>query len=311
MNLFEGEEILFQGSCLYHKGLIAHPISFILTTKRLWVTVERFLDRLIGLRDMEIDLELLKGIQIIGIDRFVCIQTVDSTFRFSSGDSNFLYSHLQSHIRTNVGRREKRLTQDKCLYHRGVLAHPVDLLLTTEQMLFYGKRFADRFFGLRDETIPTRSIVSVEVKGIDKIVHLKTEKGLYKFSGSGALRLVPMFERIIKFFQESKISPAPQKIRPILAQGAIEVFVMGPLSVKGEFVLNRDELKVSSYRSLLTLIMGKVDVRISLQQGVKLLEGSNKKKLGIQYNGGSLWMGGNKVAVIHFFLNQMKTYTKE
>ena len=54
MNLEEGEELIFQGSCLYHKGLLAHMMAFILTSERLWFGPNRFLDRLVGVKEINI-----------------------------------------------------------------------------------------------------------------------------------------------------------------------------------------------------------------------------------------------------------------
>jgi len=310
MNLEEGEELVFQGSCLYHKGLLAHMMTFILTSQKLWFGPSRFLDRFVGVKEITIDLATIDNIQIMGIDKFVSIQTAEKQYRFSQEDSVQLHSYLKTVIQPEQGKREKRLTQDKCLVHRGVLAHPVEVILTTEQLIFYGKRFLDRLAGLRDTSVSARELLSVEVKGIDRIVHLQAKDKSYRFSGSGALRLVPMFERIIRYYQDSEDAEAPKKIRPVLAQGAIQFFIIGSLGVNGEFVLNRDELKLTSYKSVLTMLFGEINLTIPLKEGVSFLEGSTKQKLGIKYKDQTIWMGGNKVTVIHFFLRQLNSYSE-
>jgi hypothetical protein len=308
MNLREGEELIIEGVCLYHRGVIAHSIKFILTSKKLWFAPVGLFDRLV-VKEVTLLLDSIENVQISGIDKFVSLQTEGSTYRFSQMNASQLHGHLKAVLQEKKGRGEKRLTQDKCLYHRGIIAHPVDVVLTTERVFFYSTNFRDRLFGMRDQSISTRALLSVETKGVDQMVILKTEKQKLRFSGSGAKRMLPMYRKIIQFYQNKGDPSSREKLKPVLAQGGIDFFVLGPISIKGEFILNRDELKLTSYKSISTKIFGEINLTIPLKEGLRFLENSTKQKLGFKYRDQTIWLGGNKVTVIHFFLRQLNSYS--
>ena len=49
MDLSQDEELIIQGNCLLHRGLIAHLVEFVLTSEQLWYSPLRFIDRVVGI----------------------------------------------------------------------------------------------------------------------------------------------------------------------------------------------------------------------------------------------------------------------
>jgi hypothetical protein len=308
MMLLPEEELLLQGRCLFHRGPLAHSIEFVLTSHRMWFFPMSFLDRMMGAAETTIPLTSMKEIQMTGIDRIVCLHLDIGLMRFSQGDSQQLFQRLTPILspETRSGtRKEKQISQDQCLFHRGPLAHTVEVILTAEKLLFYSTNFLDRLTGMTEKTIPAKSIDSVEIKGMDQMLHLVSEGRRHRFSGKGAHRMLPIIKKLIRYHKGAK-GEGQQGWQPILSQGTIEIFLLGPLAVKGEFVLTRTELRISTYPGLVSKILGKVDLSLAVENNVEIIEGSTQQKLGIRHKDGTIWVGGKKAAVMHFFLSQLK-----
>jgi hypothetical protein len=102
-----------------------------------------------------------------------------------------LEAHCQRTIaaarrRGNTGRTDVQ-AHGLALQHRGVLAHPGRLVLTSTMLCFEPTRALDRMAGARELDIAVRTITGIEQRGIDRILHVTAGEDEFRFSGAGAL----------------------------------------------------------------------------------------------------------------------------
>lgn len=308
MKLQQDETLLLQGKCLLHRGPLSHIVEFVVTTQRFRYFPIHWVDRIVGVRSTTVHLKEIVEAKITGEDPILSIHMKNKIIRLSQGDLQNLHLFIQSFnnpITEKGTRKEKQLMQDQCLYHRGPIAHNVEVVLTTDKLLLYSTGTLDRMMGMKSKRLACKSFTKVEVKGMDRHILLHMDKVIHRFSNNGAHRMLPLLKKIIRYYQGTQ--EEPQSFQPILSQGPIQVFRLGPLAINGEFVLKRDELRIQTFKGLVPMLLGGVDLTIPLgDESVQMAKGSTEQKLGITHANGTVWLGGKKVAVMHFFLEQLK-----
>jgi hypothetical protein len=185
------------------------------------------------------------------------------------------------------------LSEDDCLHHRGPMAHPGRLSLTSDLLVFSPSRALDRLAGAEDLIIPTGEITELSAGGINHNLDVYLEDQVHRFSGRGAIRV---HARILALLAEDDaVDVEDLAFEPgerVLLQGQAELFVNQLIAVRGEITLTDRRLRFFPGLGIEQLIWNTTRLEAPIDQITAWSLKGMRRRLHATMNGDEVVIGG-------------------
>jgi hypothetical protein len=210
---------------------------------------------------------------------------------------------------------ETIIARDLCLWHRGPIAHDGELTLTSYRLFFDPLKKLDRMTGAKELDIDLEHISSISIEkvttlrgGIDKQAIVRTEGEVYKFSGTGALRIHERLDLQLRSRKGQSLSMAEldRLNERVLLQGDIEVYLKGRLATGGQVVLTQQDLQIDSKKGLETMLFSKKSLHCSIGQVKKIRYEQFGRRLSIESSKGQITIAGKLVPKLFLMLSSLR-----
>gem|GEM_PF-2949790 len=216
------ERVLIQVSCMRRQGPLAYNGLLTLTDIRLSFVPTGRLDRMVGVRELEIPITMIESAEVKGIDKTMIVNFGQENARFIGKGALRVFARLDALLHEAQGSTppnesfepgERVLVQGAATsYANGLIATRGELLLSDKRLRFLaGTGLETRIWDFPEINHPLEAISRAEMSGVRKLLEIWIEGERLVFGGPVVPKLFNSLQALgIQSGSEGEVFRAPE-----------------------------------------------------------------------------------------------------
>lgn len=243
------ETVLIQATCMRRQGPLAYNGLLTLTDQRLSFSPTGRLDRIVGVRELEVPISLITHAEIVGIEKNLVVEFEDRSARFAGQGAKRVFSRLDALLNesktapTTIEFQpgERVLVQGVATsYANGLIATRGEVVLTDKRIRFLtGGGLETLIWTFPELDHPLEAITRAELSGVRKLLEVWIDGERRIFGGS----VVP---KLFNSLQALGIQSGPGEEAFYRPDGVFHTYpaslYRGPLAHPGELVISESRI---------------------------------------------------------------------
>jgi hypothetical protein len=262
------EKVLIQVSCMRRQGPLAYNGLLTLTDLRLSFVPTGRLDRMVGVRELEIPTRFIESAELKGLERNLEIDFGEDIIRFSGRGAQRLFARLEALLQEQRGENsakiafepgERVLVQGQATsYANGLIATRGEITLTDQRLRFHpGGGLESLIWTFPELNHPLEAITRAEMSGVRKLLEIWVDGKRRIFGG-------PVVLKLFNSLQAMGIQAGPGTEAFHRPDGAFRSFpasvFRGPLAHAGEVILSETHVSFTPSGRLDSLIGARASI---------------------------------------------------
>jgi len=249
------------------QGPLAYNGLLTLTDFRLSFVPTGRLDRMVGVRELEIPTSLIAGAELKGLDKNLVIDFGEEAIRFSGRGAQRVFARLEALLQEQKGETdspsfepgERVLVQGQATsYANGLIATRGEVVLTDKRLRFLtGGGLETLIWTFPTLDHPLEAITRAEMSGVRKLLEIWVDGDRRVFGG-------PVIPKLYNSLQALGIRGAPEEEVYYRPDGNFRSFAAsafrGPLAHPGEMILTETHVSFTPSGRLDSLIGAKASI---------------------------------------------------
>ena len=242
------ETVLIQATCMRRQGPLAYSGLLTLTDQRLSFSPTGRLDRIVGVRELEVPISLITHAEIVGIEKNLVVEFEERTARFAGQGAKRVFSRLDALLHENKPSTpiefqpgERVLVQGVATsYVNGLIATRGEVVLTDKRIRFLtGGGLETLIWTFPELDHPLEAITRAELSGVRKLLEVWIDGERRIFGGT----VVP---KLFNSLQALGIQSGPGEEAYYRPDGVFRGYpaslFRGPLAHPGELVVSESRV---------------------------------------------------------------------
>ena len=281
------ETVLIQAACMRRQGPLAYNGLLTLTDQRLSFSPTGRLDRIVGVRELEIPVSLITQTELVGIEKNLVVEFEDRSARFAGQGAKRVFARLDALLSESKAPEntiefqpgERVLVQGVATsYANGLIATRGEVVLTDKRIRFLtGGGLETLIWTFPELDHPLEAITRAELSGVRKLLEVWIDGERRIFGG-------PIIPKLFNSLQAMGVESGPGEEAFYRPEGVFRSYpaslYRGPLAHPGELVISESRLSFTP-SSRLDSIVGARSNHINLVDVIHI-EVLNNRRLSVQ-----------------------------
>ena len=255
------EKVLIQATCMRRQGPLAYNGLLTLTDQRLSFSPTGRLDRIVGVRELEIPVSLITHSELVGIEKNLVVEFEDSSARFAGQGAKRVFSRLDALLNESKASPqniefqpgERVLVQGVATsYANGLIATRGEVVLTDKRIRFLtGGGLETLIWTFPELDHSLEEITRAELSGVRKLLEVWIAGERRIFGG-------PVVPKLFNSLQALGIQSGPGEEAFYRPDGVFHSYpaslYRGPLAHPGELVISDSRLSFTPSNRLDSIV---------------------------------------------------------